>query len=82
MNALVPMALLRQAAAVPADGDGLPDTGSASGAAVWHDLWHSRHGAIRIEVIDGVCYVNGDRVEPATPPVASGQGAVGLGAPN
>lgn len=72
MNALVPMALLRQAAAAPADGDRLPGPGPASGAAVWQELWQSRYGAIRIEVIDGTCYVNGDRVAPATLPATSG----------
>jgi hypothetical protein len=28
-------------------------------------IWENRFGEMRIEVIDGVVYVNGDRVEPA-----------------
>lgn len=28
-------------------------------------LWHSRFGPVLIEVIDGVCFVNHERVEPA-----------------
>jgi len=27
-------------------------------------IWHSRFGAMLIEVVDGVAYVNGDRVHP------------------
>jgi hypothetical protein len=69
MNALVPMALLQQATARVATGGLLhaPDTAEPA-PTVWRDLWQSRHGAICIEVVDGVCYVNGDRVEP--PPAA------------
>jgi hypothetical protein len=29
-------------------------------------VWHTRHGAILIEVRDGAVYVNGDAVEPVT----------------
>lgn len=28
-------------------------------------VWASKFGAILVEVVDGVVYVNGDRVEPA-----------------
>jgi hypothetical protein len=66
MNALVPMALLQQAAAQVADGEQpRVQGGTVCGPTAWRDLWHSRHGVICIEVIDGVCYVNGDRVEPS-----------------
>ena len=30
-------------------------------------VWHSRHGAILIEVIGGEAFVNGQRVEPYAP---------------
>ena len=30
-------------------------------------VWHSRHGAILIEVIGGETFVNGQRVEPYAP---------------
>lgn len=30
-----------------------------------HYVWESRFGTIRIDVVDGVAYVNGARVEPA-----------------
>ncbi len=63
------MALLQQATACVAGGE-LPHAqgSTVAGSAVWRDLWHSRHGVIRIEVVDNVCYVNGDRVDP--PPSA------------
>jgi len=74
MNALVPMALLRQAAARAAD-DGPPSEAAApTGVAVWQDLWQSRYGTIRLEIIDGVCHVNGDRVDPAVPSRTHTQG--------
>jgi hypothetical protein len=65
MNALVPMVLLQQDATQVTDGEQPRlQGGTVCGPSAWRDLWHSRHGVIRIEVIDGVCYVNGDRVEP------------------
>jgi hypothetical protein len=30
-----------------------------------HFVWESRFGTIVVDVIDGVAYVNGERVEPA-----------------
>lgn len=30
-------------------------------------VWHSRHGAMLIEVIGGEAFVNGQRVEPHAP---------------
>lgn len=28
-------------------------------------VWESRYGEMLIEVVDGIAYVNGDRIEPA-----------------
>jgi hypothetical protein len=30
-------------------------------------VWENRFGDMLIEVVDGVAYVNGDRIEPALP---------------
>lgn len=37
-----------------------------------HFDWQSRFGLIRIDIVGGVAYVNGERVEPASPPLPSG----------
>ena len=37
-------------------------------------VWSSRWGEMLIEVVDGVAYVNGQRVEPADPTPADTQG--------
>lgn len=37
-------------------------------AEVLSSVWHSRFGAMRIEVIQGQPYVNGQRIEPLPRP--------------
>lgn len=37
---------------------------SLASAGVLRTVWHSRFGAMLIEVKDGVAFVNGDPVEP------------------
>jgi hypothetical protein len=37
----------------------------SDGARRW--VWHSRHGAMLIKVIDDEAFVNGQRVEPHAP---------------
>jgi hypothetical protein len=41
---------------------------------VLRHVWSSRWGEMLIEVVDGVAYVNGQRVEPAHPTPADTQG--------
>ncbi|QHE87211.1 hypothetical protein [Hydrogenophaga sp. BPS33] len=36
-----------------------------------HFEWQSRFGMIKIDIVDGVAYVNGERVEPASAPLPS-----------
>jgi len=52
MNARLPLTL-----------DNVPEEKSTS-----HYVWESRFGTIRIDVVDGVAYVNGERVEPVQQP--------------
>ena len=59
MNALVPEGLLR----LPSAQDDLP----LATDGVYRLVWQSRFGPILIEVIDGVAFVNGSRVEAAAP---------------
>lgn len=60
MNARQPMDGL-----VCADEDAAAQR-SIRGAADLHFVWESRFGAITIDLVDGIAYVNGDRVEVAT----------------
>lgn len=39
-----------------------PETGEG-GKATQHYIWESRFGVIVIDVVDGIAYVNGERVE-------------------
>ena len=36
---------------------------TTEGASDLHFVWESRFGAITIDIVDGVAYVNGDRVD-------------------
>jgi hypothetical protein len=57
MNARQPMVGL-----VSADEDEAAQR-SIEGAADLHFVWESRFGTITIDIVDGIAYVNGDRVE-------------------
>ena len=59
MNAPVPEVLLRP----PSNQDDLP----LATDGVYRLVWQSRFGPILIEVVDGVAFVNGSRVEAAAP---------------
>ncbi len=59
MNAPVPEVLMRP----PADQDDL----QLATDGVYRLVWESRFGPILIEVVDGVAFVNGSRVEAAVP---------------
>lgn len=41
---------------------------ATAGGPPQRHVWEGRFGAMVIEVVDGVAYVNGDRVEPMPPP--------------
>lgn len=59
MNTPIPEVLLRR----PSAQERLPL--ATQGVQRW--VWESRYGEILIEVIDGVAFVNGSRVEPFPP---------------
>lgn len=46
------------------------DDAQPDGALTQRHVWEGRFGAMVIEVVDGVAYVNGDRVDPMPRPPA------------
>lgn len=77
MNAPVLPHLLRQVDTAASPAHRVPDGGSVAGLpgasvqAGVSEVWRHRFGTMRIEVIDGVCHVDGCAVVPAARP--SGQ---------